>query len=316
MRILVTGANGFVGVQTVRDLVSAGQEVLALDNLRYGPWRFTEREVMDFETSVTDLRDRAATESAVARFKPDSIIHLAAIHFIPECERLADEAVAINVQGTVNLLIACPETCRFVFGSTAAVYAPSDAAHTVADRIGPMDVYGITKWTAEDFVRYYAGARGLNSVIVRLFNVIGPGETNPHILPEIIKQLKRGERTLRLGNVSPKRDYIYVADAARGFIAAAMKPYPHNVKGVPVVNLGSGRSYSVEELVKFIGTIIGDDIKITSDPARVRKVDRPSLLADNSDLKAMFGWRCETDIHAALRMTWDDPRMLETLAAA
>lgn len=316
MRILVTGANGFVGVQTVRDLVSAGQEVLALDNLRYGPWRFTEREVMDFETSVTDLRDRAATESAVARFKPDSIIHLAAIHFIPECERLADEAVAINVQGTVNLLIACPETCRFVFGSTAAVYAPSDAAHTVADRIGPMDVYGITKWTAEDFVRYYAGARGLNSVIVRLFNVIGPGETNPHILPEIIKQLKRGERTLRLGNVSPKRDYIYVADAARGFIAAAMKPYPHNFKGVPVVNLGSGRSYSVGELVKFIGTIIGDDIKITSDPARVRKVDRPSLLADNSDLEAMFGWRCETDIHAALRLTWDDPRMLETLAAA
>jgi UDP-glucose 4-epimerase len=313
MRIVVSGANGFVGTQAVRELLKGGHTVLALDNLRYGPWRFSKDEQSKFESAAVDLRDRAATEQAVSRFKPDAIIHLAAIHFIPECERLPEEAVSINVQGTVNLLLACPEQCRFVFASTAAVYAPKDGAHKVTDPIGPMDVYGITKLSGEHFVRYYAALRGLPAVIVRLFNVIGPGETNPHILPVIVKQLKDGARSLQLGNTSPKRDYIYVLDAARGFIAAASNPMPSGVSGVPVVNLGSGKSYSVDEVVGFMSEIIGNKIEVVVDPARVRKVDRPQLLADTSELSAYFGWRGETDIRTALQHTWSNPEMLDSL---
>lgn len=312
MRIVVTGANGFVGLQAVRTLVGAGHTVLALDNLRYGPWRFRAEEQGKFQMSVTDLRDRAATEKAISEFKPEAIIHLAAIHFIPECERLADEAVAINVQGTVNLLMACPANCRFVFASTAAVYAPNDDAHRITDPIGPMDVYGFTKLSGEHFVTYYSGQRGFPAVIVRLFNVVGPGETNPHILPEIMKQLQRGERNLQLGNTSPKRDYIYVADVADGFIAAATQPMPKS-GGVPVVNLGSGKSYSVDELVGFVSEIIGEPIKITVDPARVRKSDRPHLLADTTELRSYFGWNGKTDIKSALRETWRNPEMLSSL---
>jgi UDP-glucose 4-epimerase len=314
MRIVVTGANGFVGLQAVRTLVGAGHNVLALDNLRYGPWRFRDEEQARFQMSVTDLRDRAATEKAISGFKPEAIIHLAAIHFIPECERLADEAVAINVQGTVNLLMACPANCRFVFASTAAVYAPNDDAHRITDPIGPMDVYGFTKLSGEHFVTYYSAQRGFPAVIVRLFNVVGPGETNPHILPEIMKQLQRGERNLQLGNTSPKRDYIYVADVADGFIAAATQPMPAGASGTPVVNLGSGKSYSVDELVGFVAEIIGEPIKITVDPARVRKSDRPHLLADTTELRSYFGWNGKTDIKSALRETWRNPEMLSSLS--
>lgn len=313
MRIIVTGANGFVGTQTVRELVDSGHTVLALDNLRYGPWRFTPEEMKRFQHSVTDIRDRAATEAAVTAFKPEAIIHLAAIHFIPECERLADEAVAINIQGTVNLLLACPSDCRFVFASTAAVYAPSSQAHAITDPIGPMDVYGYTKLSGEHFVSYYAAQRGIPAVVVRLFNVIGPRETNPHILPEIMKQLKRGERTLRLGNTTPKRDYIFVKDAAQGFISAATKPLPAKGSGLPIVNLGSGKSFSVNELVDFMSGIIGDRIEISVDQSRVRKVDRPVLLADTKELQDYFGWRCKVEIRDALRITWDNPEMLESL---
>jgi|UPI0004863D7F UDP-glucose 4-epimerase len=313
MRIVVSGANGFVGMQTVRELVKGGHTVLALDNLRYGSWRFSIEEQSKFKSVVVDLRDRAATEQAVSGFEPEAIIHLAAIHFIPECEQLPEEAVSINVQGTVNLLLACPEHCRFVFASTAAVYAPKDTAHQITDPIGPMDVYGITKLSGEHFVRYYAAQRGLPAVIVRLFNVIGPGETNPHILPVIVKQLKSGARSLQLGNTTPKRDYIYVLDAARGFIAAALQPVPSGISGVPVVNLGSGKSYSVDEVVGFMSEIIGNRIEVVVDPARVRKVDRPHLLADTSELSAYFGWRGETDIRSALRQTWGNPEMLDSL---
>jgi UDP-glucose 4-epimerase len=313
MRILVTGANGFVGTRTVRDLVAAGHEVMALDSLRYGPWRFTPDEMKGFKVSATDLRKRADTAAVVGEFAPEATIHLAAIHFIPECERLADEAVAINIEATVNLLLAVPQGSRFVLASTAAVYAPNEAEHKIGDTIGPMDVYGFTKLSAEHFATYYAKERGIESVIVRLFNVVGPGETNPHILPEIVKQLKRGERTLKLGNITPKRDYIFVGDAAGGFIAAATRPIPAGTTGVPIVNLGTGKSYSVEELVQRLAKVIGEPIEIAVDPAKVRKSDRPQLLADTGPLRDTFGFTAQTDIDESLRLTWDNPEMLDTL---
>jgi UDP-glucose 4-epimerase len=150
MRIVVTGANGFVGVHVVRRLVDA-HEVLAIDNLRYGPWRFSATELAMFAHQVADLRDRARITEVLREFAPDAIIHLAAIHFIPECERLPDEAVSINVEGTVNLLLASPPQCRFVYTSTAAVYAPLETPHRESeDPIGPMDVYGFTKLYGEE----------------------------------------------------------------------------------------------------------------------------------------------------------------------
>jgi UDP-glucose 4-epimerase len=310
LRIVVTGANGFVGVHAVRQL--AGEhEVLAIDNLRYGPWRFSAQEMQQIRADTTDLRDRKALTNSIASFDPHAIIHLAAVHFIPECERLPDEAISINVEGTVNLLLACPSTCRFVFTSSAAVYGPKDTAHLEQDLVGPVDVYGFTKLHGEDFVRYFTAQKNLQSVIVRLFNVVGPGETNPHVLPEIIKQLKTGVRKLSLGNLQPKRDYIYVTDVAEGFVAAATGPFPQPAGNGPVVvNLGSGKSYSVAEIVERLSAIVGDRIDIEVDPQRVRKVDRLNLLSDNSRMRQFFGWTVRHEIEQALSNTWANPDLM------
>jgi UDP-glucose 4-epimerase len=311
MRIAVTGANGFVGVHVTRQLLEK-HDVLAIDSLRYGPWRFSQAELARFRSEAIDIRDRKAVERVLEEFAPEAIIHLAAIHFIPECERLPDEAVSINVEGTVNLLLACRPNCRFVFTSSAAVYAPNEAPHREADdATGPVDVYGFTKLHGEQFVEYFSRLKQLQSVIVRLFNVVGPGETNPHVLPEIIKQLKSGSRRLRLGNVQPRRDYIYVADVAAGFIAAATKPFPRVNDGAPVlVNLGSGASHSVEEIVQKLGRIIAEPVEIEVDPQRVRKVDRPNLVSDNSRMQALFSWAPAHDIDRSLQESWKNPDIL------
>lgn len=312
MKVLLTGANGFVGIEAARQLVEGGHQVLAADSLRYCPWRIEDLASGNLQLLQIDLRNHEETVQMVRDFDPDAIIHLAAIHFIPECERLPHDAISINIEATVNLLSACPKSCRFVFASTAAVYAPSDQPHRIDGTIGPMDVYGHSKLAGEEFVQYFAEKTGFEAVVIRLFNVVGPGETNPHLLPEIISQLRNGARKLKLGNTSPKRDYVYVGDAAAGFIAAALTPMPEG-KTIITANLGTGSEYSVLEMVERIGRIIGEDITIETDPGKVRKSDRPHLCADNSQMQSAFGWVPKYDIEMSLKDTWENPLMIERL---
>ena len=166
---------------------------------------------------------------------------------------------------------------------------------------------GWTKLHAEDYVRYVTERNGLDSVIVRLFNVIGPGDTNPHVVPEIVRQLRLGRRRIALGNVDPKRDYVHVDDVADGLVAVAL-PAPDLLKadGPDVVNLGTGRSYSVRELLQKLSAIVGHDLGIDVDRARVRSVDRPELVADSARLRERFGWTPRRDIDASLQSVWDD----------
>ncbi len=114
------------------------------------------------------------------------------------------------------------------------------------------------------------------AVVTRLFNVIGPGETNPHILPEIIAQLKTGHSTLQLGNLTPKRDYIDVNDAADGFATVALCSHIHPGE-VVTVNLGTQNAYSVTELLVALRQITAIDFQVQTDNARLRKSDRPDL---------------------------------------
>ena len=304
MRIVVTGANGFVGAPVVRALLP-DHEILAVDCLRSGPWQFDLSERHQLRLATLDLREGSRVQTLIRDFEPAAILHLAAMHFIPECERLPADAVSINVLATVNVLEACPPGCRLVHVSTAAVYAPLDAPHVESSPLGPLDTYGWTKLHAEDYVRYFTGQRGLDSVIVRLFNVLGPGDTNPHVVPEIIRQLQLGRRTLSLGNVDTRRDYIHVVDVAAGLLAVTLQQPPPTAGGRPiVVNLGTGRSYSVRELVEQLSEIIGHDIGISVDRARLRTVDRPQLLADTTRLRELFGWTPRWGIDAALRSVW------------
>jgi UDP-glucose 4-epimerase len=224
------------------------------------------------------------------------------LHFIPAAMRNPGLAVSLNVHGTQTLLSACRESkvSRFWFSSTADVYKASDQAHHESSPIGPFNIYGVTKWMGEQLVQLEAGMRpDCHFIIGRLFNLYGPHETNPHILPEVINQIRssNGNVVLRLGNVTPKRDLVPIVDAARAVIAVLEKSAP----GVTTVNVGTGVTVSVQEVVERIGTILGRPIRIEIDPAKVRAVERGCLQADVKALRSLIGWAPDGDLTRGLR---------------
>lgn len=312
-RIIVTGGNGYVGREVVR-LLAPEHDVCVVDNLASAPNRFTPSEQSGFRFAQIDITDEDAVARVFADERPEVVIHLAAIHYIPQCERDPVGALRTNLVGTTTVLANMPRGSRFVFASSGAVYEPSVQPHTEDSPQKPSDIYGLTKLHGEHLVANFAATRDLAAVVVRLFNVVGPGETNPHLLPEIVAQLKGGHRVVRLGNLWPRRDYIHVKDAARGFAAVALAR-DVSPGEVVTVNLGTSRTSSVSDVVDMLRDASQIPFEVAADGSRARRVDRPFLAADTARIRERFGWTPEFSVNDAIADLWRDPELTPSLLA-
>lgn len=300
---LVTGAAGFLGSHVVEQLLQRQISVLALDKQTGGNCQFLKSFVghPSFKFLRQDICDQDSLTQLFQRRQPGVVVHLAAVHFIPAATRDPEAAVSLNVHGTETLLQVCeqiPLRC-FWFASTADVYQPSKRPHRESSAIEPFNVYGRTKWEGEQLIRRQAEKYPeRHSVIGRLFNMYGPRETTPHILPEIIHQLRAPETSvLRLGDITPKRDLVPVRDAARAVIDTVLKSAP----GVTTVNIGTGVSVSVEEVLARISQLIGRPLRAEVDPDKLRVVERPHLQADVRALQSLIGWTPHSDLTRGLQ---------------
>ena len=286
-RVLITGGAGFIGSALSAHLRAEGHEVFVMDDLSFG--RRQLAGVDDAHVFKADICDRSACDRVMNEVDPQWVLHLAAIHFIPYCNEHPVDAARINLIGTMNVLDGCAtgRGLEQVFvASTAAVYPIAEGAMKEDDATGPMDSYGITKLGTERLASDFYHRSGVPTIIGRFFNAFGPNETNPHLFPEIQRQVLAGARTLKLGNLDPKRDYIHTEDMSRAMSALlAAKP-----SGCERFNIGRGIEYSVREIVAAFERQLGEKLSIEVDPARVRKVERMHLLADVSKLKHATGW--------------------------
>jgi UDP-glucose 4-epimerase len=284
-RMLVTGGAGFVGSHLVERLAPRA-DVSVLDDFSRGRQEWLPDNVV--AVYRVDVRDCEQVFAAFAEVRPECVVHLAALHFIPAVNDAPRVAEEINVGGTANIAAAAlsHSVGHVVFASSAAVYPDSDRPLSEEEPVAPLDLYGRTKVAGERILGDAAVASGSSATFARLFNVVGRRETNPHVFPEIVQQLRDGARELILGNVDCARDFIDARDVASALETLIELAPP----GVAAYNVGSGRAVSVREIVAACERIIGVRLRTLRDPRRLRPVDRNLLVADTRKLRAC-GWR-------------------------
>lgn len=270
MKTLVTGADGFIGSHLAERLVVQGSQVVALcqyNSFGHRGWLDSSPLVTEMDTRLGDVRDLEFCHSLMREV--DVVYHLAALIGIPYSYLAPESYVATNVTGTSNILQSSLRAgvARVVVTSTSEVYGT--ACYTPIDEkhpLQPQSPYSASKIGADALALSFHASFDLPVTIARPFNTYGPRQSSRAIIPTIICQILGGRESLQLGDLEPKRDLTYVSDTCEGMIAAGSN---QTLIG-ETVNIGSGSSHSVRELVQKIQEMIGSEISIREDSQRVR----------------------------------------------
>ncbi|HEV2370719.1 MAG TPA: NAD-dependent epimerase/dehydratase family protein [Streptosporangiaceae bacterium] len=298
-RAVVTGGAGFIGSHLVEQLLDTGASVMVFDDFRLGRREHLVAAEPADRLTVVEGDIRSADDlKAVTDFAPDAVFHLAALHFIPYCNAHPDEALDVNVLGlnaVIRSVRSVPLT-SFLSVSSGAIYGFSDDPWTEDAPARPDEIYGISKWLGERIMAdFHEDRPEVRSIVARLFNTYGPRETNPHVLPEVMKTLAIG-KPIELGNMWPKRDLIYVTDTAAAFVAAATAGGP----GLEVFNVGTGTGTAIQDVMAVIEEITGHELDVRQVPSRMREGDG-HLISDPSKLMKATGWTPRNDLKTGLR---------------
>jgi NAD dependent epimerase/dehydratase len=302
-RVLVTGAEGFIGSHLAEALLAAGADVRALVHYNpFGRWGWLHEHGGDIEIMAGDVRD--AERVAQAAVGIDVIFHLAALVGIPYSYEAPESYLQTNVVGTYNVLSAGRRAgvSRYIQTSTSEVYGsalrvPIDEEHPLQ----PQSPYSASKIAADMLALSFHHSFELPVAVVRPFNTYGPRQSARAVIPAVLGQIYSGAQEIQIGATSPKRDFNFVTDTARGFIALAECDRALG----EVVNIGSGREIAIGDLIELMIEVSGRDVRTVRAPERIRpagsEVDR--LMCDNRRAAEWAGWRPEVSLEDGLRRT-------------
>lgn len=296
-KVLVTGADGFIGSHLTEALVRQGYNVraFALYN-SFNSWGWLDSCAQDvrgqFEVFSGDIRDPNGVRTAMKDC--DTVLHLAALIAIPYSYHSPDTYVDTNVKGTLNVVQAARDlnVSKVVHTSTSEVYGTARFVPITEEHpLQGQSPYSASKIGADQIAMSYHASFGTPVATIRPFNTYGPRQSARAVIPTIITQIANGKRQIKLGATHPTRDFNYVADTVRGFIAVA-----NSERSVgEVINIGSNFEISIGDTVRAIADVMGANIEILSDDSRMRpeKSEVERLWADNAKALSLLGWAPE-----------------------
>lgn len=316
MKVLVTGGAGYIGSHTVRKLINEKNDVIVFDNLSRGHIESLPREA-DFEK--VDLQNEEALKNAIYKYDFDSVIHFAAFAYVGESVENPSLYYNNNVKGTLNLLTALKDKGikKFVFSSTCSVYGNPDRMPISEEtKTNPINPYARTKLMIENILSDFDNAYKMKYTALRYFNAAGAcddgeiGESHfpePHLIPIIMQTaLELREKVNIYGDDYTTedgtciRDYIHVSDLADAHIKAL--EYLERGSSSDVINLGTGKGYSVKEIIEKAREITGKEIK--SEIISRRPGDPAVLIADNKKAAEVLGWKPQYGLEEILKTAW------------
>ncbi|MES2770818.1 MAG: NAD-dependent 4,6-dehydratase LegB [Pseudomonadota bacterium] len=295
MKVLVTGADGFIGSHLTEALVEAGYATKAFVLYNsFNSWGWLDHTRPEIKQSLEvfagDVRDPHGVKAAMKGC--DVVLHLASLIAIPYSYHSPDTYVETNIKGTLNILQAARElgVSRVVHTSTSEVYGSARFVPITEEHpLQGQSPYSASKIAADQLAYSFYASFGLPVTIARPFNTYGPRQSARAVIPTIITQIAQGKKQIKLGAVSPTRDFNYVQDTVAGFLAAMRSDLGLG----EVVNFGSNFEISIGDTVELIAAVMGEQIEVLTDEARLRpqtsEVER--LWAANEKAARLFNWR-------------------------
>lgn len=316
-QVLVTGADGFIGSHLTELLLNEGYRVRALAQYNsFNNWGWLEQvSHPNLEIVCGDVRDPDFCRH-ISR-GVDTVFHLAALIAIPYSYVAPDSYVDTNIKGTLNMCQAARDNGvgRLLVTSTSEVYGTALTVPITEEHPRqPQSPYSATKIGADAIAKSFYNAFDLPVSIVRPFNTYGPRQSARAIIPTIISQIANGEREIKVGDLTPTRDFNYVEDTCRGFLAIARADID-KVAGQEI-NIATGREVTMEETLKTIASLMEADVTWVTDPERLRpgKSEVRRLLGCNDKIRRLTGWEPQVDLRTGLSRTiqwFSDPENLK-----
>jgi UDP-glucose 4-epimerase len=310
-KVLVTGGAGYIGAHVAAELLKSGYSIRIYDDFSNGLHRRVDGKFRDIVDG--DMLDRVKLLGALDGI--DAVIHLAAKKSVEESVKNPLKYYENNVGGTLNLLgaMAAKGVKQLVYSSSAAVYSPNDKEAVLEDDpTAPLSPYGASKLLSEQLISSVGSAEQISNISLRYFNVVGSNiaefgdNSKDNLVPKVFLALKNGKRPQIYGSDYPTpdgtciRDYIHVQDLALAHLAALKKGESGYIS--QVYNVGSGKGYSVKEMMDQISKSLGRDIN--PEVSQARAGDSPKLIASIDKIKEQLGWSPKASLEEMIDSAW------------